>query len=209
MVRAVSFLCYNTPMFSFPLETLISSLGYIGIFALMIANGFSTLPSSQALYIITGYFISRGDLTWMPVIVFGAVGNTIGNILLYEATRRHGLKYALKWNMLPEKEIRKLEHVFKKRGAGFLFLGKLIPALKVFVPVAGGLAKTPRPLFTALMLASSIIWAIGFNSLGYFFGKSSDVFGKYALVLVIFAFVILAVIYRKMNSPEVLREIEK
>ncbi len=194
---------------SIPIETIVTSLGYAGIFLLMIANGFSTLPSSQVLYIITGYFIAQGDLSWPLVVLCGALGNTIGNILLYEATRKHGVKYALKWNMIPEKEVRKLEHVFKKKGAGFLFVGKLIPALKVFVPVAGGLAKTPRVLFGILMFVSSAIWATGFNAIGYFFGKSSDVFGHYAIILVIIAFAVMAVIYKKMNSEEVLREIEK
>ena len=36
------------------------------------------------------------------VVFFGALGNTIGNILLYEAVREKGLSYILKFNFLIE-----------------------------------------------------------------------------------------------------------
>lgn len=189
------------PEISFSIEALVTSLGYFGIFAMMIANGFSSFPSSQALYIITGYFISTGSLAWVPVIVLGAIGNTIGCVLLYEAVRRKGVAYALKKNFIPDAQVQKFEKVFANKGAWFLFLGKLVPALKVFVPVAGGMAKTPRVLFATLMLASSAIWAFAFNMIGYTFGKSADVFGKYALVLALIAIVLVAVIYKKMSDP--------
>lgn len=195
----------NTPMlgFEFSLEVIILSLGYLGILAMMIANGFSSFPSSQVLYILTGYFISVGTFAWAPVIIFGAIGNTIGNVLLYEAVRRKGVAYALKKNFIPEEHVEKFEKVFSNKGAWFLFLGKLVPALKVFVPIAGGMAKTPRALFAFLMLISSAVWAWGFNMIGYTFGKSSDVFGKFAIVLAIFAIILAMWIYRKMNAPEV------
>lgn len=182
------------------IETLIASLGYLGIFALMIANGAVSFPSSQVLYILTGYLISTGTLSWVPVVLFGSVGNTLGCIFLYEIVRRKGVGYALKKNFVPESEVKKFEKAFARRGAWFLFLGKLIPALKVFVPIAGGMAKTPRPLFAALMLVSSALWAIGFNFIGYSFGKSSDVFGKYALALAVVAILVAVAVRRKMNG---------
>lgn len=185
---------------SFSLETLVSSLGYLGIFGLMISNGAISFPSSQILYILTGYLISIGTLSWVPVIVLGSIGNTLGCILLYEIVRRKGIGFALKKNFIPETEVKKLEKVFAHRGVWFLFFGKLIPALKVFVPIAGGVAKTPRPLFAFLMLASSAVWAIGFNFIGYSFGKSSDVFGKYALALALVAIVVVVMVRRKMRD---------
>jgi len=182
------------------LEAIIVSLGYFGIFAMMAANGFSSFPSSQVLYIFTGYLISAGMLGWIPVIFAGATGNTIGCILLYEATRRKGVAYALKKNFIPEAQIAKFEKVFAGKGIVFLFFGKLVPALKVFVPIAGGMAKTPRALFAALMLVSSAVWGFAFNMIGYTFGKSSDVFGAYAITLAVIAVILVAMIYKKMNN---------
>lgn len=192
-----------------PVEQIVTSLGYIGIFLLMIANGFLSIPSSQILYIIVGYFISTGDLALLLVAGFGAAGNTIGNILLYEISRRKGLHYITQFKVFPEREVKKVEVVFRRRGAWFLFVGKLLPAIKVFVPIPAGIGKMNRALFTVVIAVSSFLWALIFIAIGYFFGKSAHVFGTYGVVLTIVAATVLILFYRSMNSEEVIREIEE
>ncbi len=192
----------------FSIEQIILSLSYFGIFILMISNGAVSFPSSQILYIITGYFIFTGSLLLVPVIIVGALGNTIGNIILYEIARSKGAKYITKFRLFPEEVTRKVQIAFQKRGAWFVFVGKLIPALKVFVPIPAGLAKMNRALYSIIILISSTIWTFPFIAIGYYFGKSSDVFGKYAIVLIIIALVVVSVLYRYMNSEEVVSEIE-
>jgi membrane protein DedA with SNARE-associated domain len=190
-------------------ETIITSFSYVGIFMLMISNGFIGFPSSQILYIIAGYFVFTGALNLPLVIIAGALGNTVGNIILYEIARRKGLHYLTKFQIFREKEIKKIQVVFQKKGAWFLAVGKLIPALKVFIPIPAGLGKMNRALYVPIILVTSIIWTFPFLGIGYYFGKSSNVFGKYAVVMAIIAFVVAAVFYRFMNSEEVIQEIEK
>lgn len=189
-------------------ETIIVSFSYFGIFGLMISNGFISFPSSQVLYIIAGYFIFKGDLSLVAVVLVGTLGNTIGNIILYEVARGKGLAYLTKFQIFKEKEIKKLETVFRKNGAWFLAIGKLVPALKVFIPIPAGLAKMNRVLYGGIVLITSALWSMPFLAIGYYFGKSSRVFGKYALVMTLIAFVVMAVFYKFMNSEEVVQEIE-
>jgi len=189
-------------------ETIIVSFSYLGIFALMITNGFISFPSSQVLYIIAGYFVFKGDLSLGAVIAVGTLGNTIGNIILYEVARKKGLHYLTKFQIFREKEIKKLEVVFRKKGAWFLAIGKLVPALKVFIPIPAGLAKMNRWLYGIIILITSALWSMPFLSIGYYFGKSSRVFGKYAIIMTIIAFVVMAIFYKFMNSKEVVAEIE-
>lgn len=190
-------------------EIIIVSFSYLGIFSLMVSNGFISFPSSQVLYIICGYFIFTGTLSLPAVILAGAAGNTIGNIILYEVARAKGVRYLTKFQIFGEREIRKVQVAFNKKGAWFLAAGKLIPALKVFIPIPAGLAKMNRTLYVFIISVTSAIWAVPFIAIGYFFGKSSDVFGKYAIVLTIIAFIVFAVFYKFMNSEEVIAEIEK
>ncbi len=192
----------------FSIEQIIISLSYFGIFILMISNGAVSFPSSQILYIIAGYFVFTGDLGLLPVVVAGAVGNTIGNIILYELVRAKGAEYITKFRLFPKEVVQKVQIAFTKRGAWFVFIGKLIPALKVFVPIPAGLAKMNRILYASIILISSIIWTFPFLAIGFYFGKSSDVFGKYAIILIIIALVVMTVLYRYMNSEEVVSEIE-
>lgn len=191
-----------------PVESIIVGFGYFGIFGLMITNGFSSLPSSQVLYIIVGYFVSTGALNVWLASLLGALGNTIGNVLLYEATRSRGLKYVTRWQMIPERELKKVGTALRRRGWWFVFVGKLLPAIKVFVPIAAGLAQMPRALYIVLVAISSWIWSLGFIAIGYFFGKSGDLFGRYAIVLAIASLALIVLFYRYINSREVVEEIE-
>ena len=190
------------------IESLIQGGSYLAIFLLMITNGAISFPSSQVLYIVAGYFIARGDLALFPVALIGALGNTVGNIILYELARKHGRSFIARMKIFPLRELSKVEHAFKKKGAWFIFIGKLLPAIKVFVPIPAGLGKMSRPLFAMLMATASFIWSLGFISIGYFFGKSSDLFGRYAIILVIIAAVVILLFYRYINSDEITREVE-
>lgn len=191
------------------IETLIQGGSYFAIFLLMIANGAVSFPSSQVLYIIAGYFIAQGNLALVLVALAGAMGNTAGNIILYELARKHGRTFIARMKIFPMRELSKVELAFQKKGAWFILIGKLLPAIKVFVPIPAGLGKMHRGLFAILMFIASFIWALGFISIGYFFGKSSDIFGRYAIILIVVAAIVLILFYRYINSPAIVNEIEK
>lgn len=190
------------------IETVILGFSYAGIFALMIANGFLSFPSSQLLYIIVGYFVGTGTLLLLPASLFGALGNTIGNIFLYEAVRRHGVHYIKKFQIFRDDDIRKVEIVFRKKGLWFLFVGKLLPAIKVFVPIPAALGKVHRGVFTSLMFSASWVWSLMFIAIGYFFGKGASMWKSYGIILMIVAAVIVFLFYRMLNAKDVLEEIE-
>ncbi len=191
------------------METLIQGGSYFAIFILMVTNGAVSFPSSQVLYIIAGYFIAQGDLSLVMVALVGALGNATGNIILYELTRTHGRNFIARMKLFPMRELTKVETAFKKKGAWFIFIGKLLPAIKVFIPIPAGLGKMHRGLFAAIMFIASFIWSLAFISIGYFFGKSSDLFGNYAIILAIITAVVVLLFYRYINSEALVREIEK
>ncbi len=198
-------LTYNVAM---DIETIIHGFSYAGIFTLMIANGFLSFPSSQVLYIIVGYFVGTGTLSLLPASLLGALGNMIGNIFLYEAVRRHGVHYLKKFQIFREEDIRKVEIVFRKKGLWFLFVGKLLPAIKVFVPIPAALGKVHRGVFASLMFSASWVWSLMFIAIGYFFGKGAAMWKSYGIVLMIIAGIIVFLFYRMLNAKEVLLEIE-
>ena len=78
-----------------PIEQILESAGYIAIFGLMITNGLFSFPSSQLLYIATGYFVSTGHLGFATAALIGALGNSVGNYALFYLTREKGLKLSL------------------------------------------------------------------------------------------------------------------
>lgn len=187
------------------IESVILASSYLGIFLLMTLNGFASFPSSQVLYILVGYFISTGYLALLPASLVGALGNTVGNIALYEVARRYGIGALQRLRFYREEEVRKIEAVFRKKGVWFIFIGKLLPAIKVFMPVVAGLGKLRRDAFVLIIISSSYIWALGFISIGYIFGRSTEVFKTYAFILLLVAGTVVYLFWRYLNSTEILR----
>ena len=189
------------------IEQIIIAMGYFGIFGLMITNGIFSFPSSQILYIISGYFVFTGSLSLFLVSIAGALGNTIGNVILFQLSRKKGLEYINKITLIPIKEVQKVQIAFNKRGAWFLFVGKLLPAIKVFMPIVAGIGKMKTSIFIPIILITSFIWSFIFIAIGYYFGKSADLFGKYATILAIIALILIVIFYKYMNSKAVLKEL--
>jgi membrane protein DedA with SNARE-associated domain len=181
------------------IETLILTGSYGAIFLLMIINGAISFPSSQLLYIIVGYFIAKGDLTWAPSILMGATGNMIGNIILYETVRRYGREIVFRWKLFDPRILAKVEVAVAHKGWWFLFVGKLLPAIKVFIPIPAGLGRMHRGGFAGIMLLSSAIWASGFIFFGYTFGKSFHIFGWYGVGITLFALIIVGLFFRYID----------
>lgn len=195
-------------MFELSVEQIVVTLGYFGIFTMMITNGIASFPSSQILYIVSGYFIFTGNLSFFFVALVGALGNTIGNVILYKIVEKKGLHYITKFRLFPEREIKKVQIVFRKKGAWFLFVGKLVPALKVLMPVVAAIGKMKISLYIPIIFVSSYIWASFFIGIGYFFGEQTDFFGKYIIILIIVALVVLGMFYKYMNHKVIIKELE-
>lgn len=193
---------YNREMEPATIETLIVAGSYAGIFLLMTANGFLSFPSSQILYIIAGYFVSTGTLMLLPVALSGAAGNTLGNVLLYEAVRRYGMAAIERFRIFDPMHVARARRVFERRGLWFLFIGKLLPAIKVFVPIPAGLARVRRDLFVVIMFSASFLWSLAFIAIGFFFGKGADLWRSYAVILALIAFAVVALFLRAMERVD-------
>ena len=64
-----------------------------------------------------------------------------------------------------------LHATFTRRGMWYIFIGKLIPSIKAFIPIVAGLANTKTNLTATIFLLASLIWAATLTSIGYYFGE--------------------------------------
>ena len=93
------------------LHTIINNFSYVAIFILMLLNGVANFPSSQLLYVVCGYFVSTGSLLFIPTVIAGALGNTIGNIITFLLVKKYEHSFARKLLMMDEPTFRKIHTV--------------------------------------------------------------------------------------------------
>lgn len=185
------------------LHSLLSSFSYVAIFVLMLTNGIANLPSSQLLYIIAGYFVSTGNLLFIPTIIVGALGNTLGNMITFLLIKKYQHPLARKLLMMDERTFTKihsaLHSTFMHRGMWYIFFGKLTPSVKAFIPIVAGLADTKTKITSFIFLTASFIWAIAVTSLGYFFGEKITL-ASFTTVSLLVGFIIIFAVYKKVSK---------
>lgn len=180
------------------LHFLVANFSYLAIFILMITNGVINFPSSQFLYIICGYFVSTGSLLFFPTIIIGASGNTIGNIITFLLIKKYDKPLARKLLMMDAITFTKvhttLHATFARRGLWYIFIGKLIPSVKAFIPIIAGLADTKTKITSFIFFIASSLWATALVTIGYYFGEKvtltslSTVSFLIALVVIFFVY---------------------
>ncbi len=186
-------------MFELDLHSLISTFSYLAIFLLLIVNGAVNFPSSQIIYLIAGYFIATGKLSFIPTIISGSIGNIIGNLITYFLVYKYGKVIVTKYLYIKEDILNKMHKEFEGRGLIFLYIGKLTPSLKVFIPSVAGLSKIKYSHALFLFSITSIIWSSAIVYIGYLFGEHIT-FKNYSITMGIVGIVIAFIAYKKFQS---------
>lgn len=185
------------------LHSLILSGSYVAIFFMMLANGVINFPSSQILYLIVGYFVSTGNLLFAGAVLAGALGNTIGNFITYSLIKKYERPLARKMLMMTEQTFNAvhgaLSDTFSRRGMWWIFLGKLTPSVKAFIPIVAGIARTPPVLTLGIFLVASTIWATGIIYLGYVFGENVSL-SSFLGVSLIIGLTIAFIVYKNISK---------
>lgn len=185
------------------LHSLITSGSYAAIFLLMIGNGVVNLPSSQILYLIVGYFVATKNLSFAGAVTAGALGNTLGNIITFLLVKKYEHPLARKLLMMNEETFRKihsaLHQTFSKKGMWWLFVGKLTPSIKAFIPIVAGLAATEVALTSFIFLTASFIWATAIIYLGFAFGESVSL-SSFLTVSFFVGALLLFIVYTKISK---------
>ena len=191
-------------------EFLIIQLSYIGLFLGMILVGvIGIFPPTKILYPLAGYMAYTGHLSLALIIIIGGIGHSIGNSIQYFAAKFRGKKIIDKFLFFPKEEILRFEIAFKKKSKRWLFFGKLLDPIKLFVCIVAGYTKMKFWVFYPIVLITSIIWAAIFTLIGFYFGKSYENFGIIGAVVLVLAVLFMSLFYKFMNSKEVLEEVIK
>jgi len=190
-------------------EAILLGLSYVGLVFMMILLGITGIfPPSKIVYIVAGYLVFKDYLNLYYTIFFGALGHTIGNYIQYIIAKKYGLKVFEKWHLFPAKEIKRFQVTFNRKKIIWLFLGKILDPIKLFISICAAIAKVPLKIFLPIAFIGSLVWAIIFTLFGYYFGKSYESFGWLGLIILVLGGVVMMSFYRHMNSEVISNELK-
>lgn len=218
-------------MFNLALATLISNfitttittLGYPGIFLLMLLEGLLLPIPSEVVMAFGGYLAFKSALpseigipAFVLLLIAGSVGNMVGAYLAYLLGDYGGIPLIIRYGryfMLDKKSIDKTQEWFEKYGNSSVFLTRLVPVFRTFISIPAGIAKMNRGHFLLLTLLGAAIWDSILIYLGYLLGPNwnniIDAFNKFtdvalvALAAIIVWWVWAKVTKRNSNKEEI------
>jgi len=180
------------------IQTILDWLEQLGLWGIFFGLVIEVIPSEIVLA-YGGYLVSKGSISFGSAVLFGVVGGTIAQILMYGIGKFGGRPFLEKYGkyiLVKKDHLDLAEKWFERYGTGVVFTARFIPVVRHAISVPAGIAGMPLARFTVLTALAVIPWSMGFIGLGMTLGgnwRSIDEAAKqYTLPLVAAAVVLTA-----------------
>ncbi len=175
----------------FDLLSVIKSLGYFGVWAVVFAEsgllvGFF-LPGDSLLF-SAGFLASQNYLN-IAVLIFGCfVCAVLGDNVGYATGHRFGRRLFQRedsW-LFHKKHLITTQNFYEQHGRKALILARFLPVVRTFAPIVAGIGSMRYRTFVVYNLIGGAIWTVGITLLGYFLGQAipPEQIDKYLLPIV-------------------------
>lgn len=160
------------------LEQLITTVGLIGIFAIVFAEsglliGFF-LPGDSLLF-TTGLLVAQGvlpvpiGLVLLGCFLAAVAGDQVGYLF--------GSRVGSRLLERPDSRVFRQEHVeraarfYARYGSRTIVLARFIPVVRTFAPILAGVAKMRYRTFVTYNIIGGLLWGVGVTTAGYQLGR--------------------------------------
>ncbi|MEO9319605.1 MAG: DedA family protein [Nitrososphaera sp.] len=164
----------------------ISSLGYIGIFGLMVLESALIPIPSEIIMPFSGYLASTGRFEPWAVVLAGTLGNLVGSVLTYYLGLKAGRALILRYGryvLFRESHLRTVEGWFSKYGDRTAFIGRLLPGVRTYVSLPAGIGEMRIGRFVVYTFVGSLIWNSMLTFVGMQLGENWKNIDKYSIYL--------------------------
>ena len=204
------------PDFADHLTRLLQLYTYPVLFVLVMVESLGVpLPGEIALVTAAAY-ASLGHISIYAVIIVAAIGAAVGGALGYWIGNKGGLPLLAHYGGyigVRQSHFDRAHAFFEKNGAKAFLFGRFIALFRTLAAIVAGASRMSFPKFVTYNTIGSIVWAIVFGWLGYYFGRDLPLLETYisriSLVLLIALVVGIAVFIiwkQRANSREKARD---
>ncbi len=185
-------------MIHFDLVQFITTVGYIGVFAIVFAESglfFGFFLPGDSLLLTAGLLASRGvlnELILVPgIFIAAALGDSVG----YWFGNKTGPHIFNRPSSLlfRRENLLKAKAFYDKHGGKTITLARFMPFIRTFVPIVAGAVSMNYRRFLLFNFIGAFFWGVGVTMLGFGLGRafgSIEGVDKYFTLLVLAFFLI-------------------
>jgi membrane protein DedA with SNARE-associated domain len=156
------------------LTGILGSLGYLGIFALLIlARSVPPVPAESVIP-LAGLAAAQGEFSLPLIALAGGLGSAVGELVWYLPSRLLGRERLLSflrrhghWLTLRPEEVERATAWFARHGGIAVVICQPIPGLRTMISVPAGALGLPLPLFLLYAALGSSLFVLALASAGY------------------------------------------
>ena len=180
---------------SFDLKTILLTVGYVGIFAIVFAeNGlfFGFFLPGDSLLFTAGFLASQGYFSLAVLLVLLSVASISGNSVGYWFGERVGRRLFTRENSIwfHKKHLVTAHEFYDKHGGKAIVLARFLPIVRTFVPIVAGLAQMTHARFLLFNVVGGLVWVFGLTCGGYVFGSVIPDVDRYLLPVVLLIIIV-------------------
>lgn len=168
------------------LQMIFDQFGWLGVMALMAFENTTGITPSEVLLGLAGWMlIEAHGLPFSFVLLGGlyaAIGSLIGSSLTYWVVRLGGrplVNRVAQMLRFPLDYLDRTEVLFTRWGTAAVFIGRVIPGVRVLITIPAGLTRMRYPVFAAATFAGAYLWCTILLGVGYGFGHEWPLISEY------------------------------
>ena len=168
------------------ITTLISQIGYVGIFFLMLLESALIPVPSEVIMPFSGFLVATGEFNFFYALVAGTLGNLAGSVIAYYIGSSVGRKMILKYGkyvFIDEGHLELADRWFKKYGDWIIFVSRNLPAVRTYISLPAGVTKMNIVKFSVYTLLGSVPWNLLLLYAGVLMGKNWETILRYTTIL--------------------------
>jgi membrane protein DedA with SNARE-associated domain len=190
------------------IKIFIENYGVLAIFWFMFFNGLIGMPPSELILSLAGVIAYASGINFFYILIVGTLGNFIGTYLVYFVGTWIGYqwlinfrnklvlknKYKLIVKLIPEeKTFTFLTNKFNNNEAKWIGIFRCVPVIRSIISLPAGMIKMPHHIFASYTFSGIFIWALLWQSLGYYFGHNLK-FESYKSIIYLILLLVLVVL---------------
>ncbi len=156
----------------------IKSMGYYGVFGLMVLEASSLPIPSEVILPFAGYLISTGqyNLDFILMILVSTVAAIVGSLVDYYIGLK-GIQALTKYRIMgrcifSESHLNTVSYWFSRYGTAMVLLGRLIPVFRTLISFPAGAVRMPLTKFIAYTIVGCVVWNTLLIYVGYYLGSN-------------------------------------
>jgi membrane protein DedA with SNARE-associated domain len=162
-------------------QGVIQTLGYPGVFVLIMLESTLVPIPSEVVMPFAGYMASQGKFALPVILVINSVGALVGSGICYWIGVVGGKPFLVKYGkyfLVSQHDIARTETFFARHGKKTILIGRFLPVIRHVISIPAGIARMPLPAFFLQTFLGATIWGGVLIVLGYYLGTNWETFSN-------------------------------